>query len=319
MEIRNKKGSMNAIRMHTRGGPENLVYEICEIPAISYGEVLIRVYAASITPTELTWNSTFTDSAGELRLPIIPSFEISGIIASVHDGVRNLKVGDEVYCLLDFWHNGGASEYVVTSADNVALKPLSIDFTSAASLALSGLTAWQALFDYGKLSPGQTVLIHGAGGGVGSLAVQLAVWKGSKVIGTCSREKIPLVSKLGAGQVLDYNAVKFEDIVRDVDLVLDTVGGTTLKRSYQVLKIGGTIVTIVDDIEGEVAQSFGVNGISMMVKPDARELKEISLLVDSGKLKPVISAVYPLRSAIDAFKYGQSSHNSGKIVLKVIE
>ncbi len=310
---------MKAVRMHARGGPENLVFEDVGIPEIRDGEVLIKVHAASITPTELTWNSSYTDDRGNERIPSIPSFEISGTVHKISDGVNHLKVGDEVFGLLNFWRNGGAAEYVAIEAAGIALKPATIDHVSAASLPLSGLTAWQALFDHGGLSAGKKVLIHGAAGGVGSLAVQLAHWKGAYVIGTCSKGKMPLVKQLGAEVVLDYNAQKFEELVKDVDLVLDTVGGETLNRSYQIVKKGCMIVTVADDINEELLRKYEIKGVSFLVQPDRNELREIAMLVDLGNVKPVVQETYPLKDAKDAFISGIRSHNTGKIVLKVVE
>lgn len=319
MKDRKDSNEMKAVRIHTRGGPENLVYEKSEIPSISDSEVLIKVMAASITPTEFTWNSSFTNREGENRLPSIPSYEVSGIVDRVGNGVKHLKVGDEVYGLLDFWRNGAAAEYVSVDAAGIALKPASIDHVSTASLPLSGLTAWQALFEHGNLSSGRKVLIHGAAGGVGSLAIQLARWKGAYVIGTCSKNKEPLVHQLGADEVLNYNSQNFEELVKNADLVLDTIGGETLKRSYQTVKKGGVIVTVADDIQEDLLQKYAINGISFLVQPDRNELREIAMLVDSGKIKPVIQGIFALENAKDAYLSGIAGHNTGKIVLKVSE
>ena len=317
MATKIESGKMKAVRMYSRGGPENLVFEEVDIPSISVGEALIKVYAASITPTELTWNSSYSDIHGKERFPVIPSFEISGKVQSVSDDVKNLKIGDEVYGLLNFWRDGGAAEYVAIEAANIALKPFTIDHVSAASLPLSGLTAWQALFDYGNLSEGQSCLIHGAAGGVGSLAVQLAHWRKANVIATCSRGKEAIVRQFGADKVLDYNSVKFEDVVREVDLVLDTVGGETLNRSYRTVKKGGMVVSVADDTNEDLERKYGVKGTSMLVKPDGNELREIARLVDSGIVKPVVQGTYPLSRAKDAFISGIAGHNTGKIVLIV--
>ncbi len=303
--------------MHSRGGPENLVYEEADIPKISRGEVLIRVHAASITPTELSWNSSFTDRNKKERFPVIPSFEVSGTVSGISSEVKHLKVGDEVYGLLDFWRNGAAAEYVATDAAEITLKPSALDHISAASLPLSGLTAWQALFDHGHLKPGQAVLIHGAAGGVGSLAVQIAHWKGAEVIGTCSRGKEAIVRQLGANQIIDYGNARFEDVANGVDLVVDTVGGEVLNRSYQTVRRGGTVVTVADDIDEELACKYGAKGISFLVEPNKRELREIALLADSGKIRPVIQETFPLRDAKQAFISGIANHNTGKIVLSV--
>ena len=309
---------MKAIRMHSRGSPGDLVFEDAPTPHPNSGEVLIRVFGASITPTELTWNSSYTNRHGEERLPVIPSFEVSGKIAMISKGVNHLKIGDEVYGLLDFWKNGGAAEYVAIEAKDIALKPVTISHTAAAALPLSGLTAWQALFDHGVLQPGQKVLIHGAAGGVGSLAVQMAHWKGAHVTATCSKGKDALVRQLGADEVIDYASQKFEDIVHEIDLAIDTVGGDTLRRSYQTLKRGGKIVTVADGIDEETAREYGVTGIAFLVQPNGSELREMALLVDSGKIRPVVQEVFPLKSAREAFIKGMENHNTGKIVLNVV-
>ncbi len=223
---------MKAIRIHRRGGPEALVYEDAPVPEIGNGEALIKVHAAAITPTEFTWNSTFTTADGKERLPIIPSFEVSGTVEKVANDVTDLPPGDAVYGLLNFWRDGAASEYVAARAADLAPKPKTLDHVRAAAVPLSGLTAWQALFDHAKLSKGDRVLIHGAGEGVGTFAVQFAHWRGVHVIGTASRNKATFLYELGADEVVDYNAVRFEDKVRNVDVVLDTVGGDIVERSW---------------------------------------------------------------------------------------
>ncbi len=317
MEKEKLDDKMKAVRMHSRSGPENLFYEETNIPQLLDGEVLIEVHAASITPTELTWNSSYTTKDGQDRIPSIPSYEISGVVDKVSEKVHHLKQGDEVYGLLDFWRNGGAAQYVAIDAENIALKPVTVDHISAASLPLSGLTAWQALFDHGNLQRGQSVIIHGASGGVGSLAVQLAHWRGAHVIGTCSRSKHQLVSQLGADEIIDYKTQKFEEVAKKVDVVLDTVGGETLSRSYQTVKRGGVLVTVADDADGALAMERGIKAVSFLVRPDRNQLREIAMLVDSGKLRPVIQETFPLMNARQAFQSGINNHNTGKIVLEV--
>ena len=194
---------MKAIRIHSRGGPESLVYEDAPMPALGPGELLIKVRAAGITPTELTWGSTFTDPDRRSRLPSIPAFEVSGIVEKMAPGAAGFSQGDGVYALLNFWRDGAAAEYVAALAAEMAPKPKSLDFVQSAVVPLSGLTAWQALFDHAKLSGGDSVLIHGAAGGVGTYAVQLAKWKGLHVIATCSKQNADLASELGADEVID--------------------------------------------------------------------------------------------------------------------
>jgi NADPH:quinone reductase-like Zn-dependent oxidoreductase len=308
---------LNAIRMHTRAGPEALVFEDAPIPEIGPDDVQVRVRGAGITPTEFTWNSTFTTKDNRARLPIIPAFETSGVVEKVQHGGSGLSEGDAVYGLLDFWRDGAAAEYVAARALDMALKPEFLDFVQSAAIPLSGLTAWQALFEHAQLSPGSTILIHGAGGGVGTFAVQMARWKGAHIIATCSKEKTSLVTELGADEVIEYSRSRFDDVVRDIDVVLDTVGGDTLERSWRVLRKGGTLVTIVEDAPEAKAASFGVRGVSMLVHPSRTQLNEISRLVDQGKIKPVVRDVYPLSEARAAYERGMARHNTGKTVLKV--
>jgi len=310
---------MKAIRIHSRGGPEDLVYEDAPMPVLGQDDVLIKVHAAGITPTEFTWNSTFTTADRKPRVPAIPAFEVSGTVEKMASDAPELSPGDEVYGLLNFWRDGAAAEYVAVRASDMAPKPESLDFVHSAAIPLSGLTAWQGLFDYAKLSQGDRVLIHGAGGGVGTFAVQLAKWKGLKVTATCSKSNAGLVKELGADEVIDYAKTRFDEVVKGVDAVLDTVGGDTLERSWEVLRRGGALVTIVDDAPAEKAAAFGVNGVSMLVQPSRTELMELSRLVDAGKVRPIVSGVFPLSHAKEAYQKGLAGHNRGKLVLSVAD
>jgi NADPH:quinone reductase-like Zn-dependent oxidoreductase len=225
--------TMNAIRGHHRGGPETLVYESIARPVPDSGEVLVEVHAAAITPTELTWDPSWTDQQGKSRLPIIPSHEISGVVAKVGIDAMNIGVGDEVYGLIDFFRNGAAAEFAIARVAELAPKPRSVDHLHAAAIPLSALTAWQAFRTHAFLRAGQRVLIHGGAGGVGSFAVQLAKHFGAETIATCSAGNADFVKSLGADSVLEYDRRPFEENLKDVDLVLDTVGGETLDRSCE--------------------------------------------------------------------------------------
>jgi NADPH:quinone reductase-like Zn-dependent oxidoreductase len=308
---------MKTVRIHSRQGSEALVYEDAPVPKIAKGDALIRVRAAAITPTELTWNSTFTTSDGKDRLPVVPSFEVSGIVQEVASDVSDLSVGDVVHGLLDFWRDGAAAEYVAARAAHLAPKPRSLDHVHAAAVPLSGLTAWQALFDHANLSAGDHVLIHGAAGGVGTWAVQFAHWRGAYVIGTASRSKQAFLHELGADEVLDYTAVRFEDKIRGVDLILDTVGGETLERSWGILRRGGVLVTVAGDAPEEKAAKHGVRGVSFLVQPNRTQLIQIAQLIDGGTVRPIVEAVYPLSRAREAYERGLQGHNRGKLVLQV--
>ena len=200
----------------------------------------------------------------------------------------------------------------------VALKPKSIDHVHAAAIPLAALTAWQSLFDSAGLSAGQKVLIHAAAGGVGSFAVQLAKWKGAYVIGTASNRNQDFVRKLGADETIDYQTTRFEDVVHDVDVVFDTIGGDTQKRSWKVLKKGGILVSIVGPPSAEEAAAHGVRQASVFVQPSAAQLTELAKLVESGKLRPIVETVLPLSEARHAHELSQTGHTRGKIVLRVV-
>ena len=310
---------MKAVRSRTRGGPETLRYEDAPEPRLGEGDALVRVHAAAITPTELTWNSTWTDAHGKDRRPIVPSFEVSGKVERVAPDVRDLAEGDTVYGLLNFWRDGAAAEYAAVRAADLAPKPRSLDHVQAAAVPLSGLTAWQALFDHARLSRGDRVLIHGAAGGVGSFAVQFAHWRGAEVIATASKRHDEFLTGLGADKVLDYSSVRFEEAVGDMDAVLDTVGGDTLERSWGVLREHGILVTIAGDAPEDKAAKYGVRAASILVQPNRDQLIQIGQLIDAGTIRPIVAAVFPLSDAREAFARGLAGHNRGKLVLRVVD
>jgi NADPH:quinone reductase-like Zn-dependent oxidoreductase len=308
---------MNALRAHDRGGPEQLVYEQAPRPEPGKGEALVRVRAAAITPAELTWDATWSDAEGRSRVPVIPSHEVSGVVHAVGPGVTDFQVGEAVFGLVDFQRDGAAAEYVAVPADDLAPSPSSADHVQRAALSLSALTAWQGLFDHGGLAGSQRVLIHGGAGGVGSFAVQLAHWVGAEVIATASASDGGFVRDLGADAVLDYAAQPFEDVAGPVDVVLDTVGGEVLERSWTVLGAGGTLVSIVERPSTERASERNASGIFFIVEPNREQLKYLARLADDGKIHPIVSAVFPLSRGREAFEFGLTQHARGKIVLAV--
>jgi NADPH:quinone reductase-like Zn-dependent oxidoreductase len=309
--------TMKAVCAHTRGGPDVLMYEDAPRPQLRSGDALVHVCAAAITPTELSWSPTWETKEGVQRLPIIPSHEVSGVVEEVSSGVVEVALGDCVYALLDFWRNGAAAEYVAARAADLAPRPRSLDDVRAAAVPLAALTAWQALFEHGRLVAGQRVLVHGAAGGVGSYAVQIARSMGAEVIGTASAEDLAFVRQLGAVEVIDHRASAFEEVVSGVDLVLDTVGGDTLRRSWAVIRREGTLVSIVESPSPADARAHGVAGVFFVVRPDRSQLIEIARLVDEGKLRPVVDFVLPLARAREAYDRGLHAHHRGKIVLAV--
>jgi NADPH:quinone reductase-like Zn-dependent oxidoreductase len=305
---------MMAIRLHTRGGLESMVYETAPTPRPGEGEVLVRVHAAGVISTETTWAPTWTMQTGEPRtLPVIPGHEFSGEIAALGAGVSGVGIGDQVYGLNDWYRDGAQAEYCVARVEDFAGKPESINHVHAAATPISALTAWQGLIDRGRLLTGERVLIHGAAGGVGLFAVQLACWRGAHVTGTASRANLDFVRGLGAEEVIDYQATRFEEEVRDFDLVFDTVGGETLTPSWGVLKPGGRLVTIVSS--GIETADERTRAAFFIVEPSKIQLEEIAWLIDSAAIRPIVGSVFPLAEARLAYQH-KPLH--GKIVLQVV-
>jgi NADPH:quinone reductase-like Zn-dependent oxidoreductase len=305
---------MKAIRLHARGGPEAFTYEDAPQPRPGAGEVLVRVYGAGVTPTELLWPPTWATPTGEPRFPIIPGHEFSGEVAAVGDGVTGMAVGSPVYGLNDWFRDGALAEYCVAREAEVAPKPRSVNHLAAAVSPISALTAWQGLIERTHLTAGERVLVHGAAGAVGVFAVQLARWRGATVIGTASAHNLAFLRDLGAAEVIDYRAARFEDIARGVDVVFDTVGGDTLARSWGVLKSGGRLVTIASSVEG--TSDAREREAFFIVRPDRRQLAEIGRLIDAGTLRPVVDRVFPLPRARQAFEHKPAR---GKVALNVAD
>lgn len=309
--------NMKAVRIHNYGGLEVLKFEDAPRPKTGSGEVLIRVHAAAVNPVDWKVRAGYLKGHIPYPLPFIPGWDVSGVVEATGPGVMEFKKGDEVYSRPDITRNGAYAEYIVVKASEVALKPRSVDHVHAAAIPLAALTAWQALFDVAGLTAGQKILVHAAAGGVGSFAVQLAKWKGAHVIGTASARNQSFLRGLGVDEPIDYEKARFEDVVHDVDVVFDTIGGDTQQRSWKVLKKGGILVSIISQPSAEEAAKHGVRPGYVFVQPNAAELAEIAKLVDSGKVKPVVETVLPLSEARRAQELSEAGHTRGKIVLKV--
>jgi NADPH:quinone reductase-like Zn-dependent oxidoreductase len=307
---------MKAIRLHARGGAEQLVYEETPRPALRPGDALVRVLATSLTRNELDWGPTYTDEQGQSRLPSIPGHELCGVVEEVAPGLTEVVPGEEVYGLTSFFRDGTAAELVAVRAADLAPKPRVMSALEAATVPLAGLTAWQALFDHGDLAAGQRVLVHGAAGGVGSFAVQLAKWRGAQVIGGTSAANISFVKDLGAHEAIDYTASPFETATEPVDMILDTIGGEIQHRSWSLLKPGGVLVSIAGE---SIEVPRDRRGLFFIVTADRRELIEIGKLIDQGDVKTVIAAIVPLERAREAFDELVQSNKRGKVVVSVGE
>jgi NADPH:quinone reductase-like Zn-dependent oxidoreductase len=306
---------MKAIRIHGYGGPEQLRYEDAPVPQPSGGQVLVRVQAASINPVDYKLASGAFRQIMALDFPWIPGGDFSGVVEAVGPGVTGLKRGEAVYG--DSPGGGAYAEFVAASASMVAPRPGKLGPVEAGSVPLAAQTAWQGLFDHGHLQRGQTVLIHAAAGGVGTFAVQLAHWKGARVLATASAANADYLRSLGADQVIDYKATRFESAAKDVEVVLDLAGGETQRRSFGVLKAGGCLISAVQPPSQEEAARHKVHAQMMRMQASTRGLGQLAELLEAGTIRTVVTKAYPLAQAQDAWGNHMSGHTRGKVVLEV--
>ena len=288
------------------------------MPEPREGEVLVRVHAAGINPVD--WKTCAGEGVAsrlEDPFPFIPGWDVSGVVEALGAGVSGFKVGDAV-CGMVRWHwgGGGYAEYVAAPATDLVAKPHTMDDSQAAGLPLAALTAWQALFETTDLQAGQTVLIHAAAGGVGHVAVQLAKWKGARVIGTASARNEAFLRELGVDRVIDYNQTRFEDVAGDVDVVLDGVGGEIQERSWGVLKPGGMLASIRGRPSEEQAASRGVRARHVSVRAEQAQLRAIADLANEGRLRVHVHETLPLEQVRKAHEMSKTGHTRGKLVLR---
>jgi NADPH:quinone reductase-like Zn-dependent oxidoreductase len=305
---------MKAIRARESTGVSGLAFEDVTDPTPMFCEVLVKVAACGITHNELDW-PIWTCRAGHPRPTITPGHEVSGVVAALGFGTAGLAVGDEVFGLADQLRDGAAAEYVAVEARNLARKPQTVDHAHAAAVPRAGLTAWQGLFEHGKLAKDQTVVIHGAGGAVGSMAVQLARWAGAEVIGTGRGHSRELVTELGADRFIALDADRLEDVAGQADLVFDTIGGEVLASSPALLRPGGTLVTIRADAPLPSGRD-DITAVVFIQESSRAQLTELARLVDEGQLRPQVGAVYPLAQAAEAFGAKAAGGVPGRIILQ---
>ena len=309
---------MKAIRIHEFGDLDVLELDDIAIPQPHGDEVLIKVYASSVNPVDQKIVAGEAQEKFPNTLPLTIGWDVSGVIEKTGDQVHNLSVGDEVYSRPYPTTDGAFAEYVLVKASEVSLKPKTIGHLNAAAVPLAGLTAWQGLFKYGHLEQGQKVLIHAASGGVGTFAIQFAKWKGAYVIGTASDENLERIMQLGADEAIDYKNENFEEKVHDADLVFDLIGGDTQKRSLQVLKKRGRLITTVKADFQKEAEKKHIHLQSFTSQSVPEDLKQIADLIDGGFVKPVVSVVMNLKDAKQAEMLSEDGSSSGKIVIKVV-
>ncbi len=309
--------TMKAVRMHAYGGTDVLFHEDAPRPEPAADEVLVRVRAAGVNPVDWKIREGLGREWFGHRLPFVLGCDLAGVVESAGARVERFKPGDAVYGYVNLKRCGSYADFAVATEAEVALKPVVLDFVQAAAVPVGALTPWQALFGIANLSAGQRVLVHAAAGGVGSMAVQLAKAKGVFVAGTASARNAQFLRDLGVDQVIDYQSVRFEEMVHDLDVVFDTIGGDTQERSFGVLRKGGTLVSTVSEPPAALCDRFGVKGAMLLVQPSAAQLAEISSLIEAGKVRPFVETVLPLSDARKAHELSQSGHTRGKIVLAV--
>ena len=319
LENKNLKGvnmsnnEMKAVRVYEYGGPDVLKLEEAPCPEPGEGQVLVRIYSAGVNPADWQMRSGYYRSFMTLPIPWIPGVEGAGEIAGLGPGVTQFTLGQPVYGPI----MGSYAEYAVAAVGDLQGKPAQLSFDEAASIPMGALTAWNAVVEAGKVQPGQRVLVQGAAGGVGHFAVGLALWKAAKVFGTTSTANLDFVRSQGA-EAIDYTAGPVEDKVEDIDVVIDTVGGEIPKRSLATLKRGGTLVSVTTHLPEDFGREKGIHAMyTGRANPD--RLKEITHLVEAGKLAPVVYKVFPLAEARQAQELSQAGHGHGRIVLRVIE
>jgi NADPH:quinone reductase-like Zn-dependent oxidoreductase len=309
--------TMMALRAHTRGGPEVLVYESAPRPTPENGEVLIAVHAAAITFAELTWPETWA-SGGVDRTPVIPSHEFSGVVAEVGDGLTGLSAGDDVYGLVPFDRDGAAAEYVSVPATSVAARPRTVPHVVAAAAVLPALTAWEALVDHAAVQPGQRVLVHGSAGGVGSFVTQLATELGASVTGTAHAPDVAYVLGLGAERVINVEQESLDAETGVFDAVIDAVGGNTPESLFAALRRGGRLITLQEPPSQEMADKYGVTALFFIVTAERDRLARLADMIDTGKLKVSVAATFPLADGRAAYESGAvRRRRPGKTVLVV--
>lgn len=310
---------MLAVTQDALGGPEVLKVTEVDRPVPGPTEVLVRVEAAGVNPTD--WKSRARGGfLGEP--PFTLGYDVSGVVVDSGIGQALYEPGDEVFGMLRYpYGNGAYAQYVAAPSRHFARKPSQVDHVHAAAVPLAGLTAWQALVDVAGLRGGQRVLVHAAAGGVGHLAVQIAKARGAYVIGTASAGKHEFLRGLGADELVDYRTTDFAEVVRDVDVVLDGIGGEYGLRSLRTLRRGGTLVTLplseLDERLHAEAAERGVRSAAMLVEPDHAAMRSLAALMEAGRLRPEVSAVLPLAEAAKAHELGETGRTTGKIVLTV--
>ena len=308
---------MKAVVISQYGGREVLKYQDVPRPEPKDDEILVRVIAAAINPVDTYVRQGMFGKRALDNGPAILGYDIAGTVEKIGSSAKKFKKGDAVYCYLSVMRGGGYAEFAVAKESETALKPKNINFVDAAAVPLAATTAWQALIDSAKIDNGQTVLIHGGSGGVGSFAIQIAKARGAKVIATASTAHQGLLKELGVDQAIDYTTTKFEDAVKDVDVVLNCVRADALARSYGAVKKNGVVVSITDEPDQTECAKHALRCSRLGAHPEAKVLEELTKLIEAKKIRPIVSQTFSLADASKAQEQIETHHTLGKIVLKV--
>jgi len=308
---------MKAVRIHHFGGSDKLIYELAPIPKIAPDEILIKVYAAGVNPIDWKIREGHLKYNMSQGLPLIPGWDVAGTVAATGILINRFKEGDKVFAKTDIMRNGSYAEYVTVKTNDVAFAP-NIDLHTAAGVPLAAQTAWMGLFEVGKLKTNQKILIHGASGGVGTFAVQLARVVGARVTATTSEANIELIKSLGADEVIDYQKEDFSERVKNQDMVFDTIGGDTQDRSWKVLRRGGILVSTLT-VDENAAAKHGVTGKTFFGNSNGARLQEIAGLIDKHQLRVIIDREFSLKEVSKAHDLSQSGKTVGKIILRVFD
>jgi NADPH:quinone reductase-like Zn-dependent oxidoreductase len=309
--------SFQSIRIHNYGGPEQLRLEQAQLPELQAGEVLVRIHAAGMNPVDWKIQQGYMKDYVQVQFPYTPGRDIAGVIEEVGPGVTTFQKGQAVFGQTA--GSGAYAEYAIAPVQVLALKPNSLSFDEAAAIPVGATTAWQGLFDHGKLEKGQRILIQGAAGGVGLFAVQFAKWKGAHVIATASRANGDFVRSLGADTVIDYTSTSVADEVHDVDLVYDTVGGETLASSVLAVKQGGTLITIAGQPDAAKVQARNINVVGFSAQVNSELLQTFAQMIDKGQIKSIVGQTFPLSATQQAQEISRSGHGHGRIVLHIAD
>ena len=311
---------MKAIVLNNYGPAEDLRFQDVPLPIPAPEQVLVKIYATAVNHVDLAIGAGAFQQVFPTKFPWIPGYDFAGVIETVGEQVKGFKTGDEVYGASIY--GGTYAEYIAVSPEAIALKPRTLSFTETASVPVSAETAWQVLFQHAKVTKGQTILIHGGAGAVGTFAVQMAHQAGVKVLVTASPADKTLLEGLGADRVIDYKGAPFESLVSGLDAVIDFVGGAVQARSYQVIKEGGYLISLNQPVSEEMAAQYKVHAIFSELQPSHEGLARIADLIDSGALKINMGSIYPIQQATDAWNASQgkgvSGRKKGRIILQVI-